>query len=108
MDLKTALRRPRLNEVFGMSSVPLAYTYVDRGALDERLEAAKRANMHVAIHGESKHGKSWLRARGLRDEECARVQCMPGMTAEQVLEGGLGQIGVNATVKLISTASTES
>jgi hypothetical protein len=101
------LARPRLGEVFGVHAEPVDYTYVDRGQLDERLQAAKQANKHVAIHGESKHGKSWLRARGLPEHEIARVQCTPWMTAEHVLESALGRLSVNRRVRLTATDSSE-
>lgn len=108
MRFRAAVRRPRLEDVITSELRPDAYTYVDRGNLDERLESAKRAKTHVAIHGESKHGKSWLRARGLTDEECARVHCVPGMSAEQVLESALGRLDVNERVRLTSTQATGS
>jgi cell division inhibitor SulA len=98
----------RVEDVFGMSAAPRKATYVDRGGLDRRLKAALPAGMHVVIHGESKHGKSWLRAHGLPDEEIARVQCLPGMSAEEAIEGALGAIGVNAPVKLTQTATESS
>jgi hypothetical protein len=107
VQLPWPLYRPRLEQVFGMSPTPHLATYVDRGGLDERLAAALDAGVHVAIHGESKHGKSWLRAHGLREENIARVQCIPGMSATDAIEAALGRLGVSEPVKVTSTETLE-
>jgi hypothetical protein len=108
MKLPLALRRPFLEEIFTTGAKPVPETYVDRGQLDERLAAAERAGQHVAIHGESKHGKTWLRSKVLREESCARTQCEPGMTAAEALSSALGRMGVHERVKLTGTESKKS
>jgi hypothetical protein len=61
----------------------------------------------VAIHGESKHGKSWLRARTLPESKIARVQCTPNMTSDDVLTQCLGRLRAYETVKWVVTESGE-
>lgn len=107
MNVPLTISRPHLDDVFSTRAEPVELTYVDRGCLDERLAAADRARKHVAIHGESKHGKTWLRSKLLVDETCARTQCTPGMTAEEILSSALGRMGVNERVKLTGTESSE-
>ena len=100
-------RRRTLDAVFNMGPVPNGYTYVDRGKLDERVRSALASGTHVAIHGESKHGKSWLRAQTLPDSRTARVQCVPGMDASAVLSQALGRLGVKESVKVVIENATE-
>ncbi len=87
-----------LQEVFGLSDLrPLSY--VDRGALDQRAAYLISTRRHVAIHGDSKQGKSWLRERVLPDHNCVRVQCGSGSTSASVLQQALGLLGVRAEIR---------
>ena len=52
---------PALNEVFGIATEINAASYVNRGALDETLGYYLKTQRHIAIHGDSKQGKTWLR-----------------------------------------------
>jgi hypothetical protein len=101
MWLPRPFRRTPLDSVFGTGPRPLAASYVDRGGLDKELARARTGGLHVAIHGESKHGKSWLRAQALQEERLARVQCVPGMTAQDVLAAALGRLGVSEEVNIV-------
>ncbi len=89
---------PLLNEVFGISDLrPLSY--VNRGSLDERAAYLIRTGRHIAIHGDSKQGKSWLPERVLPDLNCIRVQCGSSSTSASVLQQALGLLGVRAEVR---------
>ena len=76
-----------LDDVFGISANVDSRSYVDRGGLDERFRRALGSQRHVAVHGGSKQGKSWLRTKGLRDNDAIVVQCQPNST------GGLATSG---------------
>jgi hypothetical protein len=66
-------------------------SYVDRGALDATLaRLLRRRQSHIALRGESKCGKSWLRQRVIRD--ALIVQCRLGMTMIDVYRDALGQL----------------
>lgn len=52
---------PQVTDVFGVNPKVSQYTYVDRGKLDNRLKVYLRDSLHLAISGDSKTGKSWLR-----------------------------------------------
>jgi hypothetical protein len=106
MRLPRPIRRTPLESVFGTGPSPLAATYFDRGELDKEMARARAGGLHVAIHGESKHGKSWLRAQALRDEDPARVQCIPGMSAQDVLIAALGRLGVTEEVRIVLEESS--
>jgi hypothetical protein len=96
-----ALRRHALEEVFGVSTDILDGSYVDRANLDSLLKRSLRAHRHVAIHGGSLQGKSWLRRRMLADESrIVAPQCLPNMTAAGVIEETLGILGVAADVAI--------
>jgi hypothetical protein len=90
-----------------MGPTPSRHTYVDRGDLDRRVRAALADGTHVVMHGESKHGKSWLRAKTLPASEIARVQCVPGMTAGEILEQALSELDVNEPIRVTVESSTE-
>jgi hypothetical protein len=101
--------RRKVADVFTMAPRPSRYTYVDRSHLDHVIRRTLDGGKHVAIHGESKLGKSWLRAKTLKENQVARVQCLPGMTVSAVITQALGELGVNETVSVsIENASTAS
>jgi hypothetical protein len=89
-----------VEDVFTMNPEPSRFTYIDRARLDHKVRQVLDGGRHVAIHGESKFGKSWLRANALSKKKLARVQCMPGMKASAVIEQALGQLGVTETVSI--------
>lgn len=89
----------RLEEVFGLSAEVQMASYVDRGGLDQRLTYLLRTGRHIAIYGESKQGKSWLRRRLLTPEDTVAVQCLPQSTPEALLATALGRLGVRAELK---------
>jgi len=88
----------RLEQVFGIGEIR-PYSYVDRGSLDERIGYLLRTDRHIAIHGDSKQGKSWLRERALPDAQVVRVQCTTESTAAQVMQQALGLLGVRAEIR---------
>jgi hypothetical protein len=99
----------KLETVFNMGTAPGGHTtYVDRGELDRRVRSALDSGIHVAIHGESKHGKSWLRAHTLPEKTIARVQCLPGMSTAEVLEQALGRLGIFEQLTISVEASSTS
>lgn len=93
----------KLGEVFGISANVESASYVDRGGLDTRFQRALESDRHIAVHGGSKQGKSWLRVRGLPDSETLLVQCTPSSTAASLLSEALGRLGVNAVLSMSST-----
>jgi hypothetical protein len=93
----------KLNEVFGISSKVDSASYVDRGGLDQRFQRALDSDRHIAVHGGSKQGKSWLRVRGLPDDKTLLVQCTPSATAASIFAEALGRIGVNALLSMSKT-----
>lgn len=96
-----------LDQVFNLGSEPSRHTYLDRGGLDRQVRSALDSGSHVAIHGESKHGKSWLRARTLPAKKIARAQIVPGMTAGGVLEDALSVTGAAQAVSVTVEVSRE-
>ncbi|MEW2546583.1 hypothetical protein AB0910_12520 [Streptomyces sp. NPDC047002] len=93
----------QLNDVFGISAQVDSRSYVDRGGLDARFHRTLGSDRHVAVHGGSKQGKTWLRTKGLKDSPTLVIQCTPAATAESLLTEALGRLGVHAVLK-----STES
>jgi hypothetical protein len=85
-----------LRQVFGVATEVNGLSYVDRGGLDERFAYVLKTQRHIAVHGDSKQGKSWLRARALGAGDTIRVQCQVDTTPELILTEALGQLGVRA------------
>ena len=83
---------PYTNEVFGVSPHINQYSYCDRSGLDGRLTRLLRRNVHIAIKGPSKCGKSWLRQKCLND--AIIVQCRLGMTADDIYRQALSFLGI--------------
>jgi hypothetical protein len=97
----------RLHDVFGIAEEVKAHSYIDRGGLDSQLRFALAANRHIAIHGASKQGKSWLRSRVLDNDAFVLVQCQTGDTIESLFTEALGAIGVRAELRRSSNNDLE-
>ena len=87
------------HDVFGMSARQDGPSYVDRGALDAKLEYWLHAKRHVVIHGDSKQGKTWLRERKLSSDRTLFVQCLHDSTVQSIFSEALGQLGVELLTK---------
>jgi hypothetical protein len=88
-----------LQQVFGITNSVNVESYIDRGGLDNRLAYGLATTRHVAIHGDSKQGKSWLREQAIPAGSSIIVQCLVDTTPESILTSALGQLGVHATIK---------
>ncbi|HEX8753544.1 MAG TPA: hypothetical protein VF731_09030 [Solirubrobacterales bacterium] len=84
--------RKETREVFGVSNEILPDSYVDRGRLDEELQRLLARSTHVALRGESKCGKSWLRQRVL--EDAITIQCRLGKTCVDIYRDALSGLGI--------------
>jgi hypothetical protein len=80
------------SDVFGVSNTILPDSYVDRGLLDEEVHKYLARPTHIALRGESKCGKSWLRQRVLAD--ALVVQCRFGKTSEDIYRDALSDLGI--------------
>lgn len=95
-----------VEDVFTMAPEPSGFTYVDRSELDRKIKLVLAGRQHVAIHGQSKLGKSWLRAKALPGKKkVARVQCLPGMSAATAIEQALGCLGVEEVISVTVESS---
>ncbi|QAY69739.1 hypothetical protein [Xylanimonas protaetiae] len=92
-----------LGDVFGIGAAVESPSYVDRGQLDSRFTNSVAANRHVAVHGGSKQGKSWLRSKVLPDDQAVVIQCTPHSTPDSLLKEALGRLGVSATLSMTKT-----
>jgi hypothetical protein len=82
----------QVSDVFGVSNKILPDSYVDRGLLDEELQRLLARPTHIALRGESKCGKSWLRQRVVTD--ALTVQCRLGKTCTDIYRDALSDLGV--------------
>jgi hypothetical protein len=86
-----------VSEVFGVSNEILPDSYVDRGLLDERIQLLLARRTHIALRGESKCGKSWLRQRNISN--AITVQCRLKKRAVDLYVDALSQLGISFTVE---------
>jgi len=85
-----------LNEVFGIATEVSRLSYVDRGKLDDRFRYLVKTDRHIAVHGDSKQGKSWLRAVAIPGADAILVQCQVETTPESIFMTALSALGVTA------------
>lgn len=88
---------PYTNEVFGVSPQINQFSYCDRRGLDGKLKRLLRRNVHIAIKGPSKCGKSWLRQKCLND--AILVQCRLGMTADDIYRQALSSLEIQFDIQ---------
>jgi hypothetical protein len=85
------------HEVFGISTNILEPSYVDRGSLDESIQKLLLRNIHIALRGESKCGKSWLRQKNLPD--AIVVQCRLNKSVRDILVEAISNLGLSIQVE---------
>jgi len=87
----------KTQEVFGVSTRVLEHSYIDRGDLDKKIQVSLGRNRHIALRGESKCGKSWLRQQNVPDGIV--VQCRLDKMVSDIYVDALSQIGVKLTIE---------
>ena len=97
--------RKRASDVFGINSEVRAESYVDRGDLDKTIEALLNRNTHIALKGESKCGKSWLRQKNIPN--ALIVQCRLGRGAIDIYIDALSQLDCRFIVSDKSSGQVE-
>jgi len=86
----------RTDEVFGISPKVRPASYVDRGLLDEEIARHLARTTHIALRGESKCGKSWLRQTAI--PEAIVVQCRLSKSASDIYSDALSQLDIKFNV----------
>jgi hypothetical protein len=89
--------KKRTSEVFGISHTVLPDSYVDRGALDHQLKTLLGRPVHVALRGESKCGKSWLRQQTISN--AITVQCRLDRGVHDLYIDALSQLGIKLVLE---------
>lgn len=85
--------RKQTAEVFGISNQILSDSYVNRGNLDEELQRRLGRPTHIALRGESKCGKSWIRQRNIPD--AITVQCRLNKSPRDLYTDALAILGLH-------------
>ncbi len=93
----------KINEVFGISTEILRPSYVNRGDLDAKITRLLGRNVHIALRGESKCGKSWLRQQNIPDGIV--VQCRLNKSPRDLYADALSQLGLSLVVENTSSSS---
>lgn len=85
--------KKQVHEVFGISPTILTDSYVDRGNLDKEITKKLRRPIHLALRGESKCGKSWLRQKNIPN--AIVVQCRLKTTVIDIYMDILSQLDIS-------------
>jgi hypothetical protein len=96
----------KLEKVFGVSRDPVA-TYIERGAVDNALEAALSETRQIIIYGSSKQGKTSLLQRHVSESRRVTVHCGPNTTAEDIYRSLLRQRDVEIVTEKSSGTSRD-
>lgn len=91
------MAKKQSHEIFGISNEILIDTYVDRGDLDRELNRRLTRRQHIALCGESKCGKSWLRQKAIPN--ALVVQCRYGKKVSDIYIDALSQLGIILTIE---------
>ncbi len=89
--------KKKTHEVFGISNTVLLDSYVDRGALDAHLGNLLERPVHVALRGESKCGKSWVRQKVIAN--AIVVQCRLHKSVIDIYVDALSQLDVRLEIE---------
>jgi len=90
----------RTHEVFGIQPEVRENSYIDRGLLDREFNRLiERKQVHVAVRGASKSGKSWLRQRVLVNPIV--VQCRVSYTTLDIYRDALARLEIRLEVERI-------
>mgnify|MGYP000532878565 CR=1 FL=1 len=87
----------RSDQVFGISTDILEPSYVNRGNLDAVVQRDLKRDKHIALRGESKCGKSWLRQRNIPD--ALVVQCRLNKTVHDLYRDIFSQLGISVSTE---------
>ncbi len=97
--------KKKTDEVFGISVNYRLISYVDRGSLDSEITTYLSRDTHIALRGESKCGKSWLRQKCIPD--AVIVQCRLGKTVTETYIDALSQLDINLELEKNHSASVK-
>lgn len=93
----------KTHEVFGISTDYRPLSYIDRGRLDLAIQTYLDRDTHIALRGESKCGKSWLRQKNV--PEAIVVQCRFRKTVTDLYVDALSQLQIRLDVERQESAS---
>jgi hypothetical protein len=87
----------KTSEVFGISNSILASSYVDRNGLDLEIARLIGRPTHIALRGESKSGKSWLRQKMIPN--AIVIQCRLRQSVIDIYKDALSQLGIRLEIE---------
>lgn len=92
----------KASDVFGVRASVNTYSYIDRGNLDEQIKKISEREMHIALKGESKAGKSWLRQKAFPNSTV--VQCRLGFQPLDIYRSILSALNIDITISKNASA----
>ncbi|MEI7805536.1 MAG: hypothetical protein WCI56_09430 [Hyphomicrobiales bacterium] len=95
--------KKKTSDVFGVSNIILPDSYVDRGSLDQHIQLLLGRRTHIALRGESKCGKSWLRQKNI--PSAITIQCRLKKKIIDLYVDALSQLEIKLIVDESSSSS---
>jgi hypothetical protein len=95
--------KKKTSDVFGVSNTILPDSYVDRGSLDQHIQLLLGRRTHIALRGESKCGKSWLRQKNIPN--AITIQCRLKKKSIDLYIDALSQLQIKLTLDESSSSS---
>ena len=95
--------KKKTSDVFGVSNTILPDSYVDRGSLDQHIQLLLARRTHIALRGESKCGKSWLRQKNI--PKAITIQCRLKKKVVDLYIDSLSQLEIKLTIDETSSSS---
>ena len=86
----------KTSDVFGISNSILEDSYIDRGKKDLTIQKLLDRPVHIALKGESKCGKSWLRQKNIKNP--ITIQCRYNKNVNDIYVDALSQLDINFTL----------
>ena len=93
----------KLENVFGISKDINQSSYIDRANLDAKVNRLLNRDMHIALKGASKSGKSWLRQQSIQNANV--VQCRLNKSIQEIYVEALANLGVKLELEHSKTNS---
>lgn len=95
----------KLEDVFGIRTTVNDFSYIDRGGLDLEISKLAKRNMHIALRGESKSGKSWLRQKIFPNANV--ISCRLGFEVNEIYRQILSNLEISLVVEKTTSGGVD-
>jgi hypothetical protein len=98
--------KPKLEEVFGVSSQPVL-SYVEREDVDNHFVNALKSDKQIVIYGSSKQGKTALVSKHISYKDNISISLSPKHSLSDIYSSILRQANIKIEIEKVDTSSKE-